>query len=295
MIPNEDWQVVKPCHLRCRAPSAAPRLYSPHYRATVEGRCLNCLSSSHRRAGCCLPTHCFNCHGLRHHLRDCKRPHKSSIVVGVSDAVSQAPRDTFVSLGDGGTPGTPAPSIASRFPKPDLVFPVESVCSIPRLWDPMVEEATLGTTIATPGCSFQEEITILVEQQANPPLIAMSPGLSNPLPPIDIKTPEIFRSEEEQLVTYDLIEALSKFKLSKVPPLSPSSHHESSSNFEAIVVHRKENQSSYRQRKVKSKTRKPCFKVVRDLLIKKWIVVKKDPQLCDFIELALLLETLGVP
>jgi hypothetical protein len=154
MIPNEDWQVVKPCHLRCRAPSAAPRSYSPHYRATVEGRCLNCLSSSHRRAGCCLPTHCFNCHGLRHHLRDCKRPHKSSIVVGVSDAVSQAPRDTFVSLGDGGTPGTPAPSIASRFPKPDLVFPVESVCSIPRLWDPMVKEATLGTTIATPGRSF---------------------------------------------------------------------------------------------------------------------------------------------
>jgi hypothetical protein len=34
---------------------------------------------------------------------------------------------------------------------------------------------------------------------------------------------------------------LRKFKLSKVPPLSPSSRHESSSNFEATVVYPKEN------------------------------------------------------
>jgi hypothetical protein len=70
-------------------------------------------------------------------------------------------------------------------------------------------------------------------------------------------------------VGHELIEALSKFKLSKVPPLSPSSRHDSSSNFEAIVVHPKEIQSSYRQRKVKSKSRKPGFKVVQDLLTKK--------------------------
>jgi hypothetical protein len=86
----------------------------------------------------------------------------------------------------------------------------------------------------------------MVEQQANPPLTAMSSCLSNPLSPIDIQIPKIFRSEEEQLVRHELIEVLSKFKLSKVPYLFPSSHHESSSNFEAIVVHPKENQSSYR-------------------------------------------------
>jgi hypothetical protein len=51
----------------------------------------------------------------------------------------------------------------------------------------------------------------------------MSPGLSNPLPLVDIQTPEILRSEEEQFVGHELIEALSKFKLSKVTPLSPSS------------------------------------------------------------------------
>jgi hypothetical protein len=93
---------------------------------------------------------------------------------------------------------------------------------------------------------------------------------------------------------HKVIQALSKFKLSKVPPLSPSSCHESSSNFEAIVVYPKENQSYYQQRKVKSKSRKSSFKVVQDLLIKKWIVIKKDPQVYDFIEMTLLLETLGV-
>jgi hypothetical protein len=136
MIPDEDWQVVKPRHVRCHAPSGAPRSCSPHYLATVEGKCFNCLSPSHRRANYCLPTRCFNFHGRRHHLRDYKRSRKSSIVVGVSDAVSQAPRDTLLFLGDGGTPSAPAPSVGSRFSKPNLIFPVESVCSIPCSWDP---------------------------------------------------------------------------------------------------------------------------------------------------------------
>jgi hypothetical protein len=165
---------------------------------------------------------------------------------GVSDTISQAPRDTLSSLAGGGNPGTLAPSIASHFLEPDLILPMDSMCSIPCFWDPMIEEAALGTTIAAPGHSFYEEIAIMVEQHANPPPTAMLPCLSNPLPHVDIQTPEIFRSEEEQLVGHELIEALSKFKLSKVPPLSPFSHHESSSNFEAIVVHPKENQSSYR-------------------------------------------------
>jgi hypothetical protein len=126
----------------------------------------------------------------------------------------------------------------------------------------MVDEAALGTTITSPGRSFQQEIAVMVEQQVNPPPTAMPPCLSNPLPLVDIQTPEIFRSEEEQLVGHELIQALIKFKLSKVPPLSPSSRHDSSLNFEAIVVHPKEIQSSYRQRKVKSKSKKSGLKVV---------------------------------
>jgi hypothetical protein len=95
LILVEDWQIVKPRCVHCRAPSTAPRSYSPRYLAAVESRCLNCLFSFHMRADRCLLTRCFNCHGLCHHLRDCKRPRKSSLVIGVSDAVSQAPQDTL--------------------------------------------------------------------------------------------------------------------------------------------------------------------------------------------------------
>jgi hypothetical protein len=103
--------------------------------------------------------------------------------------------------------------------------------------------------------------------------------------------PGMFRSEDEQLMGHKLIKTLREFMLS-------SSRHESSSDIEAIVVHPKENQSSYRQRKTKFKSRKLGFKVIRDLLTKKWIIVKKDkkdPQLRDLFEMLLLLETLGVP
>jgi hypothetical protein len=44
----------------------------------------------------------------------------------------------------------------------------------------------------------------------------------------------------------------------------------------------------------KIKFRKPGFKVVRDLLTKKWIVIKKDRRVRDLVEVAMLLETLGV-
>jgi hypothetical protein len=40
---------------------------------------------------------------------------------------------------------------------------------------------------------------------------------------------------------HKLIKALREFKLSRVPPLSSSNHHESSSDIEATVVHPKGN------------------------------------------------------
>jgi hypothetical protein len=143
MNPHEGWQVVKPRHMRSCAPSAAPkpvasRSYSPRYLTAVEDKCLNCLSFSHRRADCCLPTRCFNYLGFWHHLRDCKCPCRSSIALEVPKAVSHVPHDTHPSLGDGGTPGAPALSVASRFSEPDLELPVVSMCFIPRSWDPMV-------------------------------------------------------------------------------------------------------------------------------------------------------------
>jgi hypothetical protein len=85
----------------------------------------------------------------------------------------------------------------------------------------MVEEVALGITIAALSRSCQEEIAVTVEQLDNPPLITMSPCLSKLLPSVDIQTPQIFRSEDEQLVGHELIEALSNFKLSKVPLCPP--------------------------------------------------------------------------
>jgi hypothetical protein len=100
----------------------------------------------------------------------------------------------------------------------------------------------------------------------------------------------IYIGEEEQLVGYELFKILRNLKLSLVPPLSLFSHHESLSNNEAFVVHPKDNQSYDRQRKLKIKLRKPSFKLIRDMLIRKWVVVKKIRPLCGLMEVASLLK-----
>jgi hypothetical protein len=50
-----------------------------------------------------------------------------------------------------------------------------------------------------------------------------------------------------------------------------------------------------RQRKLKIKSRKSDFKLVQDMLTKKWIIVKNDRQLRDLVEVVLLLEALRMP
>jgi hypothetical protein len=74
--------------------------------------------------------------------------------------------------------------------------------------------------------------------------------------------------------------------------MSPSSRYESLSNNEAFVVYLKGNQSYDRQMRLKIKSRKPSFKLVCDMLTKKWIVVKKDQPLCGLMEVASLLKAL---
>jgi hypothetical protein len=64
--------------------------------------------------------------------------------------------------------------------------------------------------------------------------------LGNLPPPCEeFRTPLIFKSEEEQLVGYELIKALCISMLSLLFPLSPVNHHESLLNNEALVVHLK--------------------------------------------------------
>jgi hypothetical protein len=241
--PNEGWQVVRPCRVRCFVASVAPK---PRYLAATVGRCLNCLSSSCRRADCRLPTRCFNCHGFQHHLRDCMLPRNSPAVLWGGG--SEASYDTLPSLGDKDTSSALESSLsnASSFLEFDHIFFVSSVYSFPRSCDPMVEEAALGASVGTPCRSCNEEVVSMVEQPTNPPPTTLSLCLSNLLLPIeDIQTPVMFRSEDEQLAGHELIKALRNFKLSSVSPLSPSNRHEPSLNNEAIVVHSKETQSCY--------------------------------------------------
>jgi hypothetical protein len=166
------------------------------------GRCLNCLSFSHKRVDCCLSTRCFNFHGFCHHLWDCKHPQKS-LALHVLDGskacvnangrcsvqarhdascarpVSQALRGTLPSLEDGDGLVSLAHFVICGFPEPDLAFPIASACFIPRSWDPMVDEAAMGKTVDVPLHSCLEKVADTVDQLVNPPPIARSPCLSN--------------------------------------------------------------------------------------------------------------------
>jgi hypothetical protein len=144
---DEGWQVVRSRRMRCCSLAVTSRPSFSHYLIAVEGKCLNCLSSWQRKADCHLPTHCFNYHRLRHHLRNCKRHQNSPAALGYSEAhtdatgrhvirgrcgvsyahpAAQAPCGTLPSLGDGGASIAlaPTPSIACSFPKPNLASSV---------------------------------------------------------------------------------------------------------------------------------------------------------------------------
>jgi hypothetical protein len=138
----------------------------------------------------------------------------------------------------------------------------------------MVEEATMRATVDMSVRSSKKKVAGMVVHLANPLPIAMSSCLDNPHSFTNIQSPVMFISEDEQLIGHELIKALSTFKLSLVPPLSPSSRHESPPNNNAIVVHPRAIRAIF-HKKFKFKSKNLGFKVIRDMLIKKCIIVKK--------------------
>jgi hypothetical protein len=84
------------------------------------------------------------------------------------------------------------------------------------------------------------------------------------------QTPLQTRSEADQLIVHALIKSLSSFKQNEIAPLSPSILYNSSSEKEVVVVSKTGNQGCNR----KLLFRKPNIKVIRDLLTKKWIIIK---------------------
>jgi hypothetical protein len=85
----------------------------------------------------------------------------------------------------------------------------------------------------------------------------------------------IIRSEAEQLIVYQLIEALSDLKENVVVPLSSSNL---CASFETETV---DNQQCSKKLKCKIKSHKPVIKVVRDMLTRKWVFIKKDKLMDD--------------
>jgi hypothetical protein len=86
------------------------------------------------------------------------------------------------------------------------------------------------------------------------------------------------RNEAEQLVGQQLIKALSNFKHNVVHPLSPPTLHNTTFERKATIESKKDTQHCSRKMKHKIKLHKPCIKVVRGMLTKRWIIIKKDKQ-----------------
>jgi hypothetical protein len=92
---------------------------------------------------------------------------------------------------------------------------------------------------------------------------------------VGTQTPLQTRSETDQLIGHALIKSLSSFKQNGIAPLSPSILYNTSSEKEAIVVSKIGNQQCNK----KLLFQKPNIKVVRDMLTKKWIIIKANKQL----------------
>jgi biopolymer transport protein ExbD len=90
-----------------------------------------------------------------------------------------------------------------------------------------------------------------------------------------------------------LIKNLGNFKQMVAVPLSPRKN--SSSEKKSIVVCLRGSRSFILNRKIKNKSHAPTFKVVHDMLMKKWIFIKKDKQLSVWSEVVRLLEALRLP
>lgn len=308
---DEGWQVVGSRQRRARShvPSPPSKLASPRYLAAVAGRCLNCLSFSHRVATCHLPTRCFNCHVFRHHLRDCKRPRNPSVQQASGGSVVSKTHiscdDSSKSSKQGGQSQdhccTKTANIGSRSPKQLWVHIKDRGYSRPKVlevsvmelqlgreplgaselrsWDPMIDEAANAERFSSHKaemCCCQEKVHAMVEELSKEPLevntgsgssttpsLASSPQVVNhQLSEEDIQSPVMPRSEGEQLIGHELIEALSSFKQSIKASSSPSTRQVTSLEKEAIMINPKGNQSRSPQRKIRLKTRKPDLKVI---------------------------------
>jgi uncharacterized protein YicC (UPF0701 family) len=140
---------------------------------------------------------------------------------------------------------------------------------------------------------------LLMNQRSNgrgsssPPPSTTTPQrtVNNHLLSEETQTPELLRSEAELLVVHELIKNLGRFK--QMASLSPRQN--SSSEKKLVVLCPRGSQNFSLNRKIKNKSQAPAFKVVRNMLKKKWVFIKKDKQLSDWSPVVNLLEALLPP
>jgi hypothetical protein len=90
----------------------------------------------------------------------------------------------------------------------------------------------------------------------------------------DSQSPLLLRSKSEQLTRHQLIKALSTFKHQAIAPLSSSFMHVSPEKEKVVVSMECKQWYNPKLKKNGIKSQKSRFKVVRDMLVKKWIFVK---------------------
>ncbi|TVT98160.1 hypothetical protein EJB05_56538, partial [Eragrostis curvula] len=125
LVDDEGFQLVQSRRARRRKAKAAepprPPPAAGHGRIPpfLAGKCLNCMSGTHRIAQCRLPLRCFRCKNLFHLARDCKRPRSAPSSAG---SAGSGNRSRFVRPRRGSaTP--PASDAPSRTPSPPLTPP----------------------------------------------------------------------------------------------------------------------------------------------------------------------------
>jgi predicted house-cleaning noncanonical NTP pyrophosphatase (MazG superfamily) len=137
----------------------------------------------------------------------------------------------------------------------------------PKIKKSIVRLIPVSSTIATEG---QESTKEFFPNQST-----MHEGSFSMSDIVGTQTPLEIRSETDQLIGHKLVKALSNFKHDVVAPLSPTILCNTLAEKEAIVVSKKGNQWCNQKNFLRGQT----SKVVRDLLTKKWIIIKANKQL----------------
>ncbi|CAN6357250.1 unnamed protein product [Urochloa humidicola] len=191
--PNADgWQEILPRqkmgHVAALAvPRCDPKQLPQAQKTPAElhGRCLNCLSYSHRVAICRMPRRCLRCHGFRHLAKDCKRPRPArggtppasqhtphgapprsdgvtqSVAGGVGGVRrrrarrrSESAKDSHVDAAFDHDDCAATTTATLCFPVPDPLALELWTCTRPPEWvDPMLEEFVASLTACQPARS----------------------------------------------------------------------------------------------------------------------------------------------